>query len=270
MADTFPGMPHLGTYRIIAADPPWAHNNYGQAKHGAAKSAYDEVALEDLERMPVGELAHPDGALLFMWCTGPQAADGAHERLAKAWGFRLVTRAFAWVKVAATCSGCGHAWDRHRHEGGDLPGCCRGPDGAVATLACACEAFAPRAFFGPGNYTGGNVEDVWLGVRGDATWSADRAVRDVRQVVFAPAPREHSRKPDEVQARIERLWPSATPRLELFGRRRRPTWACWGNEAPECDLVFGAEIGTTWPTAKPAARELAAVEPQGALFGEGP
>jgi N6-adenosine-specific RNA methylase IME4 len=257
----FPGAAHLGTYRIICADPPWSHNNYGQAKHGAAKSAYDEMTLEDIERMPVGELAHPDGALLLMWCTGPQAADGAHTRLASAWGFRLVTRAFAWVKVNDRCAGCGCPWDDHR-GGTELPGPC-------VDCGLDCDSFAPRAFFGPGNYTGGNVEDVWLGVRGDATWCADRATRDVRQVVFAPAPREHSRKPDEVQARIERLWPSATPRLELFARRRRHGWAAWGNEAPDCDLVFGADVGTSWPVS-PRAIAPAALDAQGALFAEAP
>lgn len=46
---------------------------------------------------------------------------------------------------------------------------------------------------------------------------------------------------------VERLWPDATPRLELFARRRRPGWSSWGNEAPDCDLVFGSQIGNTWP-----------------------
>lgn len=50
----------------------------------------------------------------------------------------------------------------------------------------------------------------------------------VAQVVLAP-PAAHSAKPDEIQARIERLYPKAS-RIELFARRRRPGWAAWGNE----------------------------------------
>jgi N6-adenosine-specific RNA methylase IME4 len=50
----------------------------------------------------------------------------------------------------------------------------------------------------------------------------------VPQVVLAPVA-EHSRKPDEVQARIERLYPSAS-KIELFARRKREGWASWGNE----------------------------------------
>lgn len=50
----------------------------------------------------------------------------------------------------------------------------------------------------------------------------------VVQTVFAPK-QEHSRKPEEVYDRIERLYPSAS-KLELFARRRRSGWAAWGNE----------------------------------------
>lgn len=248
-----PGMPHLGTYRIITADPPWEHDNYGQAKHGAAKSAYDEMPLAVLKQMPVGELAHPEGALLFLWCTGPQAADGAHIALARAWGFRLTTRAFAWVKVADSCANCLHGWADH-DASIDPPGFCDHP-------ACeGCDTFAARPYFGPGSYTGGNVEDVWLGVRGDWPWSQRRARKDVRQVVLAPRAR-HSAKPEAVQDRIELLWPGVGPRLELFARRRRVGWAAWGAEAPGCDLVFGDTIGARWPLPK-VIEEPAAIAPE--------
>lgn len=49
----------------------------------------------------------------------------------------------------------------------------------------------------------------------------------VPQVLLAPR-RQHSRKPDEIAERIERLLPG--PYCELFARRRRPGWTCWGKE----------------------------------------
>lgn len=260
-----PGMPHFGTYRIITADPPWEHDNYGQAKHGAAKSAYSEMPFEVMASMPVGELAHPAGALLFMWCTGPQAADGLHLELARAWGFRLTTRAFAWVKTNDSCAACGHAFDEHDDAGSPDVG--QLAHGRCGEFKCECPAFAASAYFGPGNYTGQNVEDVWVGVRGDTPWPSLRARRDVRSVVFAPRGK-HSAKPEAVQDRIEALWPEATPRLELFARRRREGWAAWGNEAPACDLVFGDAIGSRWPL--PARAEAPpVVDAQAALFLEG-
>jgi N6-adenosine-specific RNA methylase IME4 len=43
--------------------------------------------------------------------------------------------------------------------------------------------------------------------------------------------REHSRKPDEAYALIERMYPDL-PKIELFARARRPGWDVWGNQAP--------------------------------------
>lgn len=54
------------------------------------------------------------------------------------------------------------------------------------------------------------------------------ADESVAQVVLSPIA-EHSRKPDEVNARIERLYPEAN-RIELFARRERPGWDVWGYE----------------------------------------
>lgn len=237
------GLPHLGRYRMFSADVPWAHDNYGQARHGAAKSAYSEMPLESVCAMPVRELAHEQGAVLLLWCTAAQAADGAHLAVAGAWGFRLVTRAFTWVKCSKACAGCGHEWDEHAPPGvtDDAPGAC-----AHGYGACCCEHFVVRATRGPGSYSMQGVEDVWLGLRGDG-WSSARAERDVPEVIFAPRG-EHSRKPDVMQLRAERLWPEAGPRLELFARRRLDGWASFGNEVEGCDEVFGQAIGKHWPT----------------------
>jgi len=40
--------------------------------------------------------------------------------------------------------------------------------------------------------------------------------------------REHSRKPEGIHSRIERL--VCGPYVELFARERRVGWDCWGNE----------------------------------------
>jgi N6-adenosine-specific RNA methylase IME4 len=54
-----------------------------------------------------------------------------------------------------------------------------------------------------------------------------RLARDVPQLIVAPR-REHSRKPDGVRQRIERL--VAGPFLELFARERARGWDTWGLE----------------------------------------
>ena len=78
-------------------------------------------------------------------------------------------------------------------------------------------------FTGMGYWTRANAELCLLATKG----SPARQAKDVHQVVRSPVS-EHSRKPDEVQVRIERLLPG--PYLELFGRRAVPYWTVWGNQ----------------------------------------
>lgn len=85
-------------------------------------------------------------------------------------------------------------------------------------------------YSGIGHWTAGNCEIVLFGKRGHP----QRAARDVKQVVVAPMT-VHSRKPDEVHRRIERLM-GDVPRIELFARRRVPGWVCVGNEITGNDI----------------------------------
>lgn len=50
----------------------------------------------------------------------------------------------------------------------------------------------------------------------------------IRNFILAPV-REHSRKPDQMHADLEKLY--AGPRCELFGRQQRPGWDVWGNQS---------------------------------------
>jgi N6-adenosine-specific RNA methylase IME4 len=78
---------------------------------------------------------------------------------------------------------------------------------------------------GTGYWTRAGFEQCWIATRGNPR----RLYADVREVIIEPR-REHSRKPDCVHDRIERL--VAGPYLELFARRERPKWTTWGNEIP--------------------------------------
>jgi N6-adenosine-specific RNA methylase IME4 len=81
-------------------------------------------------------------------------------------------------------------------------------------------------FTGMGYWTRCNPEQCLLATRG----SPKRLNKDVRQLVIAPR-REHSRKPDEVRSRIERL--VGGPYVELFARSRAPGWDVAFSDEPE-------------------------------------
>lgn len=77
---------------------------------------------------------------------------------------------------------------------------------------------------GTGYWTRANPEQCLLATRG----RPKRLNSDVRKLVESPR-REHSRKPDGIYERIERL--AAGPYVELFARDRRPGWDAIGLEA---------------------------------------
>jgi N6-adenosine-specific RNA methylase IME4 len=89
-------------------------------------------------------------------------------------------------------------------------------------------------FTGMGYWTRSNPEQCLLATRGKPV----RQAKNVPQLVVAPR-REHSRKPDEVAERIERLLPG--PYIELFARRTRQGWDSWGDQA---SLFNGGTVST--------------------------
>lgn len=214
-------------FGLVLVDPPWMHDNYGQRGHGAARSVYPEIdgeegllTDEDLAAMPVERITAKN-SVCVLWCSRTALAEGRGAALLRAWNFRPVTTAFSWNKVYA--------------------------DGSP--------------YCGLGHYTRSGTEVALLGIRGSCPRADDAS--NVLEVLTSPLvdlpvgeagkTERHSSKPLEFHARIERLWPYLTRRVELFARRRRAGWHAWGFEAPACDLVFGLEVGKVWRPARAAA-----------------
>jgi N6-adenosine-specific RNA methylase IME4 len=79
---------------------------------------------------------------------------------------------------------------------------------------------------GGGLSTRKQVENAWYATRGNGLARLDKGVS---QLIRAPRG-IHSEKPDEAYDRLLRLY-GGTHRLDLFGRKSRPGWVSWGNEA---------------------------------------
>ncbi|MGU9981512.1 MT-A70 family methyltransferase [Phreatobacter sp. HK31-P] len=178
-----------GQARAILIDPPWFMS--GGTKH--RPQHYPRLRDSELVKMPIRELAHPEGAWLFMWATPPKLHHAI--RLGEKLGFKYSSRAFVWIKT-------------HRRLNG---------------LQSAMFVHPDSLHRGQGYTTRKNAEDVLLFRIGKPM----RQAKDVFEVILSP-PREHSRKPRETQDRIERF--CAGPYLEIFSREPRHGWASWGNE----------------------------------------
>jgi N6-adenosine-specific RNA methylase IME4 len=78
--------------------------------------------------------------------------------------------------------------------------------------------------FVKGKTTRKGVENMWGTKRGKGVLIRDHSI-DQRVIALRG---EHSRKPDEVYHRLERLYGDVR-RLELFGTKLRDGWTVWGH-----------------------------------------
>jgi N6-adenosine-specific RNA methylase IME4 len=188
-----------GKYAAIAADPPWHFRARTALQVGNwtsrrdAEKHYAVMGLEDIKAMPVKDLAAKD-AHLFIWTTGPCLRQTFE--VIEAWGFRYSAVAFTWVKF------------KRSHNAMQLR--------IVPTIESDLHV-------GLGLTTRKNAEFCLLARRGNAR----RIAKNVREIILSPV-REHSRKPDEAYARVERY--CTGPYLELFARAPRAGWDVWGNQ----------------------------------------
>jgi N6-adenosine-specific RNA methylase IME4 len=202
VADPFEGLPR-GHFKAIYADPPWRFQTWDGRKFsggnqvredgsaiagGSRGTPYDTMTIDEIAALPVADLC-AHSSVLFMWATWPTLPDAL--KLIDAWGFTYKTCGFDWMKADG-----------------------RQPDMFAENVPVQV---------GMGYWTRANSEPCLLATRGKPT----RINADVRMGIIEPR-REHSRKPDCVPARIERLVEG--PYLELFARTQRPGWTVWGNQ----------------------------------------
>jgi N6-adenosine-specific RNA methylase IME4 len=183
-------------YDIIVADPPYSYTGQ-QDKWGSAAKFYPTMELLDIyEVHPEKQLAK--NGILFLWATSPLL----HHAIwcIKEWNLEYRGMAFVWVKTKKS-------------------------DPLVPVKA---QGVRP-------SITKPTTEFVLAASRVAKGRPMKLYDESICQVVLAPK-QEHSRKPDEVQERIERMYPDAT-KLEMFARRRREGWDSWGNELDNEDFM---------------------------------
>ena len=84
-----------GLFQTIVIDPPWDWGDEGDVNQfGRAKPDYHTMPIEEIERLPVGEIAD-ENCHLYLWVTNRSLPKAF--RLIDAWGFRYIT-CLTWVK----------------------------------------------------------------------------------------------------------------------------------------------------------------------------
>lgn len=195
-------------YRAIVIDFPWGFKarapNKNPESDRSVERHYKTMTKKEILDMAtkIKSLMHPEGCHVFMWATGP-FLEFAFE-VGKAMGVRYSSTAFYFLKM--------------RREFVEQIGLTTTDIAAVEDLFRVNLGFTTRK----------NIEPCLL----FRYRSPKRVAKDVRELVV-DIQREHSRKPEEVLARIEKYCKG--PYLELFSRSSRPGWTCWGDEAGRFD-----------------------------------
>jgi N6-adenosine-specific RNA methylase IME4 len=88
---------HRAGFGAILLDPPWRFKNRtGKvAPEHRRLARYSTLSFDELEHLPVGELAQPGGHI-YLWCPNALLPEGL--RTLKAWGFEYKTN-IVWYKV---------------------------------------------------------------------------------------------------------------------------------------------------------------------------
>ena len=171
-----------------------------QDKWGAAAKFYDLIDNEMLKTMPVGDIMHKK-SLLFLWATSPRL-DLAIDTI-RAWGLNYRGVAFVWVKT--------------RQDG-------KTPIGAQGVRPSTVKPTA---------------EYVLVASKAKSGRPLPLSDESISNIVLSPK-REHSRKPDDVNARIDLMYPSAS-KIELFARREWNDWDTWGDQIGKFPSVMNNE-----------------------------
>lgn len=198
-----------GQYGVILADPPWRFKVHsfcdssrnpdapitrGRQRQNSPERHYKTMTLQEIMDMRDAVMfATAPNCILLLWAVDPLLP--AAIQVGQHWGFTYKTVGFYWAKT-------------RRNEGANN----KRPH------------VKARPFpMGTGYWTRANPEQCLLFTRGEPK----RLSASVEKLIVSPR-REHSRKPDEIYGRIERL--VAGPYLELFARTQRPGWTVWGNQ----------------------------------------
>lgn len=195
--------------RVLVADPPWKFSDGLPGPKRGARKHYKTMSVADIRHFPLPPVT--DDALLFLW----RVASMQEEALSvvRAWGF-VPKSEIVWLKTGQE--------DRDLVVRIGKLSKHRATDEELIEIAIA---EARRTSFGMGRYTRQAHEVCLIAKRGMASVKS----RSQRSVFYAPRG-AHSEKPDEFFRIVESL--ADGPYVELFARKQREGWSCFGDELP--------------------------------------
>lgn len=196
-------------YEVIYADPPWAeacpdipYDTMPTGKDGDVPNADGTYPTVCSMAGDIRKLAARN-SVLWLWTTSSLVQNGL--KVMETWGFKYTTM-IVWAKDHANTT---RGAVKPKHE-----------------LILVGEKIKDEN----GQSHGADQDIVLIGKRGSGLKRPEH-IEQIESWVELPVRKyAHSEKPEEFAAMAEHLYPTKT-KLELFARRARTGWTCWGNQS---------------------------------------
>ena len=216
-------------YNIICSDPCWDFNDtlkMEDVKRGAS-SQYPTLNVTEIKKLPVQQISDPEGCLLALWVPSSLLQEGLD--VMKAWGFQH-KQTFIWVKIKKEESLKSYLSKKFKDLTSKITNKTKNKDNKDFSSKDFDISFNELLSFGMGRLFRQSHEVCLIGINNTGIYKKLKN-KSQRSVSFFENKR-HSEKPEDLQDRLELMFPDAN-KLEMFARRIRKDWTCLGNEV--CD-----------------------------------
>lgn len=207
-------------FNVVVCDPPYEFSDkltMSKTKRGS-ETQYDVLKDQDITALKVKDIC-ADDCVLALWVPGSKLDVGME--CCKAWGF-AVTQTWIWVKTKQR-----PLTSLHKSILKILK---KDPGQYKKLISEAINSIDINDIlnFFMGRCFRQTHELVLIGTRGKYTKMLKN--KSQRSVYIGPALKVHSKKPEELQNRLDIMF--SGKKLELFARRDRDGYVCVGDECP--------------------------------------
>lgn len=200
-------------YTVLVSDPPYEfddklrHNP--NIKRGAEDNYQGVLTVDKLKQLPIEKISE-DTSVLALWC--PSAVLPSGLDIINSWGFEYKQ---TWIWVKTKQNPLVELIKKFKKDKLTID------DIINFNLNSILD-------FNMGSIFRNTHEVALIGTRGKA--SSMRENKSQRTVFIYKSLSEHSQKPEGLQDQLDLMFPHGN-RLEMFARRQRKNYVCFGNES---------------------------------------
>jgi N6-adenosine-specific RNA methylase IME4 len=222
-------------FNIFCVDVPWSFSDKLKMSDVArgAEANYHTMTIDNVKKIPIQDLADPDGAVLALWTPSSLLQEGLD--VMKAWGFQQ-KQVNVWVKskkdpFASMCKNIlKEAKKNNNLSIKELQN--------IIKNSYQNYDYNNLLSFNMGRLFRQTHELCLVGTNNAKIYKHLKN-KSQRSVSFGEN-LKHSAKPEHLQDSLDLMFPGQNiKKVEIFARRQRPNWICLGNESP---MTFGEDI----------------------------